>query len=95
MVYFLHCNDRSKLGGESEHYRIQVSRPPISDTPPLTPSQQLFCLEQNSNIRAITPVYDLPEKFTVGPKVIELTQDHNSSLCCVLKELSKYLIEFH
>ena len=42
--------------------------------PPLTPGQQLACLEQDLSIQAVTPVYDLPEKYVTGQQVIELTQ---------------------
>ena len=61
------------MGGNLEHY-LQVPRPPIPDTSPLTPCQQLTCLEQDLSIRAVTPVYDLPEKYITGQQVIELTQ---------------------
>ena len=61
------------MGGNSEHY-LQVPRPPIPDTPSLTPSQQFACLEQDLSIQAVTRVYDLPEKYITGQQVIELTQ---------------------
>ena len=65
-------------------YYLQVSRPPLPGTPPLTLCQQLAtCTEQDQIIRAVTPIYDIPEKYTSGLKVIELTQSHNSLMLCL------------
>jgi hypothetical protein len=48
----------------------------MPNTPPLIPCQQLACVEQDQSVRAITPVYDLPEKYNTEHEVIELRQSH-------------------